>query len=263
MSFRNPFVVSVAVALIAMAGALYVGYARQGDPAALSGLVETEHFEGDFALEGFDPFSALGRELSAEAQARLDALAIEADADIAGLIANGFEAQRWSHSETWTALSSYRGRVAVVGAISTMTGGAHPNLTFETGLYLETGEPFEASTLFSDFASAEPILKQSLCEATVEEKTNRQGDAFIYDQALICDEAGRDLVWTSADLTFAASDAPPAFGGLIAYFEPYVLGPYSEGAYVAVIDQSVFFETLTDEGKSLFAGKAVRDAAWD
>ena len=262
----SPFRLAVAgvAAAALIAGVAFLATHEPASPeAALEQTLTTDHFEGRYSIEGVPATSGLARRLAEDAARALTTQSEEAALDAASMTANGFEPSLWSHTEAWRVLAGAGGYLSVVGMFSTFTGGAHPNHGVEAGLYTPDGEPVDASTFFTDFDAARPALMVALCETVAARKTERTGEASVFGEPLVCDEGGQDLVWTSADMTFAASTEAGAFGGLIAYYEPYMLGPYAEGVYVVTLDQSLFRDAQTETAKPLFAGRAVGDDTWN
>jgi hypothetical protein len=102
-----------------------------------------------------------------------------------------------------------------------------------------------------------PALTIAICETLKAKKLETIGSATIYDEPIVCAGPNANIKADEAHYALAASSEPDRFGGLMVYFDPYVVGPYVEGSYTLTIPHEVIREDLRKEFQPLFAGKPV------
>jgi len=127
------------------------------------------------------------------------------------------------------------------------TGGAHPNhggasLLWDTGADRE----IQTEALFRPDADM-TVLDKAICDAVALAKTHRQGAVPLNDM-FSCPR------WNQTVLVLAPSAIPGKIGGLTALIDPYVVGPYSEGAYEVTVPLSAFQTLLAPTYADAFGG---------
>jgi len=136
------------------------------------------------------------------------------------------------------------------------TGGAHGNTLFAGVLWDKTlKRPLAAAQLFrpgADFAA----LDRALCAAINAEKKKRDPRAVTL--TLSSGSAGK-ADWScpkaaTTPFVLAAGSAPGKAGGLTFLLAPYLVGPYSDGAWRITVPQSAFRALLAPRYVDEFAG---------
>ncbi|CAN5193117.1 DUF3298 and DUF4163 domain-containing protein [soil metagenome] len=134
------------------------------------------------------------------------------------------------------------------------TGGAHGNATFAGVLWDKAlKQQVTAAQLFRTGADLS-ALDTALCAALNTEKKSRDPAAEVVTLG-----AKPDGGWAcpaAADVAFilAAGTAPGKAGGLTFMVGPYIVGPYSDGAYWVNVPQAVIRPLLAPAYADEFAG---------
>jgi hypothetical protein len=168
----------------------------------------------------------------------------------------GAKAPPWDVDIKWTYTAKADGVVSLSGVASEFTGGAHPNMMFDTLIARATGEKLTMDDLLILERSPSPAMTIAICEALKDAKTETIGAATIFDEPIVCVGANANAKTEEAKIALAPSNQADRFGGVYAYYEPYVVGAYVEGPYVLTVQQAVFSEDLKPEFRRLFAGEA-------
>jgi hypothetical protein len=105
-------------------------------------------------------------------------------------------------------------------------------------------------------ASPSPAITIAICEALKTAKQARVKAATIFDEPIVCVGSSANAKTEEAKIALAPSNQPGKFGGLYVYYDPYVVGAYSEGGYRLTVQQEVLAEDLRPQFKALFGGEA-------
>lgn len=193
--------------------------------------------------------NAVASGLAAETQDYYERVQREAQA-AAG---SGDETQ-WELNITWRPIASAGGYVSLLGRSSEYRGGAHPIELIDTRLMaIEQGEDVDLSTFLASGWST-PAVTIAICEALKAKKIEKIGEPTIMGEPIVCAGPQNNLSTKEAKVAFAASTESDKFGGLHVFYQPYLVGAYSEGSYELLIPHDVFAEDLKKEHQSLFAG---------
>lgn len=193
--------------------------------------------------------NAVASGLAAETQSYYERVQREAQA-AAG---SGDETQ-WELNITWRPIASAGGYVSLLGRSSEYRGGAHPIELIDTRLMaIEQGEDVDLSTFLASGWST-PAVTIAICEALKAKKIEKIGEPTIMGEPIVCAGPQNNLSTKEAKVAFAASTENDKFGGMHVFYQPYLVGAYSEGSYELLIPYEVFAEDLTKEHQNLFAG---------
>lgn len=148
----------------------------------------------------------------------------------------------------WTLTVDTPRLVSLTESWSDYTGGSHPNNGTSVVLWDKVLEAaVRRSELFradADYAALDAVL----CEAARVARVKRLGAQTAGGDAWSCPR------WRSAEAGLAPSTVPGKAGGLIFYFDPYVLGAYAQGDYRVVIPLARFAPSLSPTYAGQFAG---------
>lgn len=142
------------------------------------------------------------------------------------------------------------------GMVWSFTGGAHGNPGFQAILWdRQAGREIAPIELFH--ADDLTTLDRALCDAINAAKAARGGDQ-AWDPSPYRGEQAEGLWACPAALetpfSLAPGDAPGKAGGLVFLIDPYVVGPYAEGVYTAVVPAAAFSALLSPEWADQFGG---------
>lgn len=155
----------------------------------------------------------------------------------------------------WAYTAKAADYVSLVGEESEFARDAHPNSLYDSYIaHAPDNRQIKAADLFAVPLSAKLI--NGICDALHDQKLDRLHAATIFDDPIKCTGDNANAKTDAAVLALAPSDQPNKFGGLYAYYSPYIVGSHAEGAYKLTIQQSVFADDLKPEFKALFAGHA-------
>jgi len=194
--------------------------------------------------------------LRKDAEGYLAMLKTNARADFNRLKKAGSKPNPWEVRIKWAYTAKAGNIVSLAGEASEYNGGAHPVLAFDTFIGRVTGEKLEMDEMLILKRSPSPAMIIAICEALKTAKTSKIKTATIFDEPIVCAGPDANAKTDIAKIALAPSNHPDRFGGLYAYYEPYSVGAYSEGAYKLTVQQEVFAEDLKPEFKQLFAGEA-------
>ncbi|KQY84874.1 RsiV family protein [Brevundimonas sp. Root1423] len=147
--------------------------------------------------------------------------------------------------------------VSADGMVWSFTGGAHGNPGFHAILWDRAAQravaPAELFRVGADLSK----LDRALCDSINAAKAARGGDQ-AWDPAPYRGEQG-DGIWVcpaALDMPFslAPGDTAGKAGGLVFLIDPYVVGPYAEGVYTAVVPAAAFSALLSPEWADQFGG---------
>lgn len=143
------------------------------------------------------------------------------------------------------------------GLVWSFTGGAHGNPGFHAILWDKNeGRAVPPADLFRSGADLTK-LDRALCDSINAAKAARGGDQ-AWDPAPYRGEQGDGLWACPAALeipfSLAPGNATGKAGGLVFLIDPYVVGPYAEGVYTAVVPAAAFSALLSPEWADQFGG---------
>jgi hypothetical protein len=147
--------------------------------------------------------------------------------------------------------------VSADGMVWSFTGGAHGNPGFQAILWDRQGlHEVKPASLFRSGVDLTK-LDRALCDAINAAKAARGGDQ-AWDPAPYRGEQG-DGIWVcpaalETPFSLAPGDTAGKAGGLVFLIDPYVVGPYAEGVYTAVVPAAAFSALLWPEWADQFGG---------
>lgn len=163
----------------------------------------------------------------------------------------------WDVRITWTYTARAGGLVSLAGEESEFTGGAHPNLFFDSHIAPAAGgAPIKISDMMQADRSPSPAMMIGICEALKGAKLNRIHAPTIFDDPIVCAGPNANAKTEAAVIALAPSNRPDKFGGVYVYYPPYAVGSNAEGAYRLTVQQGVFAQDLRPAYKPMFAGEA-------
>jgi hypothetical protein len=167
-----------------------------------------------------------------------------------------FGDRSWSFERKYTTRSVVDAHyVSIVRSDYMDTGGAHPNSGVDTILWDSTAKKrISIRPFFTETADNGPtmkaMLKDVIAALNVEKKKR---DATDTATAEWYKDLAPKLLKIGAVVLAPSTEAGKS-SGLIFYFPPYAVGPYSEGQYAAFVPWESFKPYLTPEGTKIFAG---------
>ena len=213
-------------------------------------------FDLDPAVIAFD--EGVARALADEGVNEALSFAREASAEKANRNNEFF--RPWTLELDWVLVA----RAGDIGAVEITTyvdtGGAHPNAYSETRIYRQGGGIMSARDFFSDPGAAEKALSGMVRERLLAARMERVGDFMTEEEAAesIDGVLGQGL-YRNLEPGLAGSTEAGRIGGLTVHVDPYVVGPYAEGAYDIKVPQSAFRELVKPDYRDLFAGEPVAE----
>lgn len=194
--------------------------------------------------------SGLRMKLYGDGVKELTSFVAEARNDRAHLQAKGFSAPPYERDITWTITAATPHLLSAREAWVDDTGGAHPNHGWIGLLWdVERDQPIPRADIFQPDPD-QARLDAALCRAIKAAKAQRQGAVAIGEDsgAWSCPR------WADSNFVFVPSTQKDKIGGLEFLFDPYVLGPYSEGDYRVIVPQAEFHDALAPAYADDFAG---------
>jgi hypothetical protein len=227
-------------------------------PAAIEDFVfEDETLTFKVRMPDGPSTDPMRRWLTADARGVLSARKPNARADHERLKRNGVIPPKWDISIDWDYTAKAEEIVSLFGVMHEYTGGAHPVQHFDTIIANpETGKRITMADMLVLDRSPSPAMMIAICEALKTAKMKRIKSATIMDEPIVCAGAGANARTEDAKIALAPSNKPGRFGGIYAYYEPYAVGPYAEGAYRLTIQQEIFAQDLKSDYRKLFDGEA-------
>jgi hypothetical protein len=163
----------------------------------------------------------------------------------------------WDYQLNWSVLARSGDFVSLLGTLYQFSGGAHGMTSTDTRLAnIKTGDQLEIANVMRFGKTLSPAIVIAACEAVKKAKTDRIKSATVFDEPIVCAGPNANVKLEDASLALAPSNAAGKFGGIYAFFDPYAIGPYAEGAYEIVVQHDVFSDDLKPEFKALFGGTA-------
>ena len=162
--------------------------------------------------------------------------------------AQGVELPPYSRTVAWTVEAETPKLLSLISMTDEYTGGAHGNHVTASVLWDKALKRQIALTaLFRPGSEAQ--LEKLVCDALTAEKKARTGAAFT--------PPGQD--WNcpklkDVTLALAASTTAGKSAGLKVLADPYLIGPYAEGGYEAVVPFSAFAALLAPAYADEFGG---------
>jgi hypothetical protein len=194
--------------------------------------------------------------LRRDSEGYLKTMKANARADFNRIRKTGAKPAPWEVHVQWKLTAKAGDIVSLAGEASEYAGGAHPIEHFDTHIARTSGAEVRFDDMLQAKKNPSPALTIALCEALKSAKIARIKSATVMDEPIVCAGLSANSRTELAKLALAPSNQPGKFGGVYAYYEPYSVGAYAEGAYRLTVQQAVFAEDLKPEFKALFAGEA-------
>lgn len=267
MIVRNPVrALSLALALLALPGmaacqqATDVAEKAQSPatgtdkavPVAFERETESFAFSYDYPAEAA-ALSGLARVLEADrekALAELQTQSAEAKKDAAE---NDYPFNPHMLGISWKVTGESAELLAMVGEISSFSGGAHGNTGYEALIWDKAANRRIAlDAVFTDMASALEPIRQPYCDALNADRRERRGEyAGEPDDMFNTCPPFSELVL----VPYAGGDG--GFNRMMIIAAPYVAGPYAEGAYdISVALPGPLLERIKPEYRKAFVATA-------
>lgn len=213
---------------------------------------ESDSLEFNAVLPEEPQLAAVTAQLQTETQTYYDRVQREADQ-----AAQSSSEPMWEFNVVWRPVASAGGYVSLIGRSSEYRGGAHPIELIDTKLMRsENGDEVPLGDLFAAEWPT-PAVTIAICEALKTAKTDKIGAPTVFDEPIVCAGPNSNLSAKEAKFVPAASTETNRFGGLHVFYQPYLVGAYSEGSYELTVPYEVFREDLTKEHQPLFSGSPV------
>jgi hypothetical protein len=166
--------------------------------------------------------------------------------------------RRYSFDRVYDERSVVGRYVSVVRSDSSFSLGAHPNVVTNTLLWdAEAGKFISIRPFFKETADNGPTLRtlaKAVRAAVLAEKKAREIPAEEANDPMWLDSIKPSLLKIGA-VALAPSTERNKSAGLLFYFSPYAVGPYTEGSYTVFVPWSVFKAHLSQEGDGIFGGE--------
>jgi len=235
------------------------------DPEAIADVpqhleVTKDYFVGSASIDDslFEIAPDIAATLVEDARGRLEAM--DADA-LAYKEADPEYFNPYSLSIQWTLKAAAGDLISLEGFTAAYSGGAHENYGTDARIYsLQNGKQVSLSDLLTDPAGAMAESLPFVLSDIAQQRTEKVGGGASAQtfRAETADAVSADTI-LSGELGLVASTQAGTFGGFVVHFAPYEIGSYAEGAYKAVVPQSVFGDFLKPEYAGLFAGGPVTE----
>jgi hypothetical protein len=222
--------------------------------------VTKDYFVGSASFDDalFEIAPDIAATLVEDARARLEAM--DADA-LAYKEADPDYFNPYSLSIQWTLEAAAGDLISLEGFTAAYSGGAHGNYGTDARIYnLRSGKQVSLSDLLTDPAGAMAESLPFVLSDIAQQRTEKVGGGASAEtfRAETADAVSADTI-LSSEIGLVASTQAGAFGGFVVHFAPYEIGSYAEGAYKAVVPQSVFRDFLKPEYAGLFAGGPITE----
>jgi len=173
------------------------------------------------------------------------------------------DGRRYEFDRTVRQESAIQGYVSVVRVDeSFLAGGAHPNRVIDTLLWdSKAGRFISVRPFFKETETGGPAMRTlaaAVRAAVLAEKKARGIPQSLAEDPIWMKDVTPDLTKIGG-LTLAPSTERGKSAGLFAYFSPYAVGPYAEGAYVVFVPWTAFQAHLSPAGMRLFGGTRPAD----
>ena len=176
--------------------------------------------------------------------------------------------RRWTAEREYTPRSLVSRYVSVVRTDSSYEGGAHPNTYIDTILWdRDARKRISIRPFLKESADNGPTMKalaKLVRTAVAREKIDRgaveDGDDKLTPEELaekdhFIVEGVLPTLLKLGPVTLAPSTVAGKSSGFTFHFQPYAVGPYAEGSYLAFVEWRALAPFLPPEGVSLFAGE--------
>ena len=144
--------------------------------------------------------------------------------------------------------------VSIIRGDYEYTGGAHPNSSSNTILWdRSAGKRISIRPFFTETADNGPTLKAmrlAVIASLKDEKKARGAEGL--DEGAI--EAIEPKLIKIGPVALAPSTEESKSSGLNFHYDPYAIGSYAEGGYVAFVPWETLRPYLTPEGARIFGG---------
>ena len=167
----------------------------------------------------------------------------------------------YSLSIQWTLEAAAGDLISLEGFTAAYSGGAHGNYGTDARIYsLQSGQQVSLRALLTDPAGAMAESLPLILADIAQQRSEKVGGGASAEtfRAETADALSADSI-LRGELGLVASTEVGTFGGFVVHFAPYEIGSYAEGAYAAVVPQSVFRDFLKPEYAALFAGGPVAE----
>lgn len=166
----------------------------------------------------------------------------------------------WAYDRKYETRSVVDGRyVSIIRGDYQYMGGAHPNTSSNTILWDRSlGKRISIRPFFTETADSGPTLKamrQAVIASLKEEKKARGAEGLDTDAI----EGIEPKLLKIGPVALAPSTEEGKSSGLNFYYDPYAVGSYAEGAYVAFVPWEMLKPYLTPEGAKIFGGARPKD----
>ena len=200
---------------------------------------------------GVTAWPALHQRLLTEGKRELGDFLARATVDRQRILAENPQLPIYERTVAWTITARTDRLVSLQQRWEEYAGGAHGANGAETLLWSKGGEaPVLQSALFRADADQQ-ALDALLCDAVKATKARRMGAVAVDAGDWSCP------TWSDSRAVLTNSTVRGKAGGLTFLFDPYVLGPYSEGAYEVTIPQALFRQALAQTWIGEFDGDPV------
>lgn len=238
--------------------------AASGDPTLTAASADSNDitFEDEALIFRADlprapPNDPVIKFLHEDAQRTLGRMRANAEAEHERSTQKGDAVRPWNVRIRWVYTAKAGGLVSLAGEELEYTGGAHPNLFFDSHIAPAAGgPPIKISDMMDAGGLLSPAMVIGICEGLKYAKLDRIHAKTIFDDPIVCAGPNANAKTDAAVLALAPSDEPDKFGGIYVYYPPYSVGPNSEGAYRFAVQQSVFVADLKAQYKPMFGGHA-------
>ena len=166
----------------------------------------------------------------------------------------------WSYDRKYQTRSMVGGRyVSIIRGDYEYTGGAHPNSSSNTILWdRSAGKRISIRPFFTETADNGPTLKAmrlAVIASLKDEKKARGAEGL--DEGAI--EAIEPKLLKIGPVALAPSTEEGKSSGLNFHYDPYAVGSYAEGGYVAFVPWETLKPYMTPEGVKIFGGTRPKD----
>ena len=248
---------TVSAALLLAASLCLIGPSHADEKPALA--VKTKVIEESVTIDRkLKTYPGLYDNLLAEGRRALkkwSAEATQASKETPDIFADG---RHYAFERAYTLRSAIQRYVSVVRADYMDGLGAHPNHETNTILWdTQAKKRISIRPLFKETADNGPtlqLLAQAVRAAVKAEKKARGVLADEDNPQIWLDYIKPSLLKIGA-VALAPSAAAGKSAGLLFYFSPYAVGPYVEGDYTVFVPWTVFKDTLSADGTTLFGGE--------
>ncbi len=180
-------------------------------------------------------------------------LANEADRAREAARNDGFPFNKFSSETQWQVVADLPDYLSLSAALSTYTGGAHPNYGFDATIWDKaSGKALEPMSLFTSAGALDRALGRQLCDALNAERAKRRGTEIAEGS----DEGFDACVKPDETNLLLGSRSGRKFDRVGVRIAPYIAGPYVEGAYEFTFDVTpAVLATVRPEYRDAFAAR--------